>query len=589
MTNEQGLRIHRLHASRVVSLVAAIFLAACGSGDPEQSAAPPGAPPAASVSDNPTREEAARFLMQASFGPTEATISELVDSGYSRWFRSQLTAESGITNVDRMRQIQADFAARGDTADSDALAEIVWTDMIEGRDQLRQRMNFALSQILVVSYANNDVAETEAAVAFYMDVLDRNAFGNYRTLIEDVTYSPSMAQFLTYLNNRNEDPSINRVPDENYARELMQLFTIGLVELNRDGTTRLDGAGQPIETYDNADITGLAKVFTGLSWDDGEFGGRFPSSDRPVAAYSPLAIFPEHHSTSEKSFLNVSIPANTDAATSIDRALDALFTHPNAAPFLARQLIQRFVTSNPSPAYVSHVAAAFETGWFRLPDGSTVGGQVRGDLTATLAAVLFDDEARLSSGATDPNYGKVREPVIRFVHWARVAGLNSSSVLGAGGLGGQSDLINTSGPTSLNQQGYRSPSVFNFFSPTYAAAGLETAGAGLVAPELQITTTTTVTAFANFMRRRIEEARLDRTFSPEYGAELALADRPDALIDRLNLELTAGAMSPEARAEAAAAVASVPIVAGDEAAGRRRRVNAAMHLIVLSPDFYVQR
>jgi uncharacterized protein (DUF1800 family) len=422
-----------------------------------------------------------------------------------------------------------------------------------------------------------------------MDVLDRNAFGNYRTLIEDVTYSPSMAQFLTYLNNRNEDPSINRVPDENYARELMQLFTIGLVELNRDGTTRLDGAGQPIETYDNADITGLAKVFTGLSWDDGEFGGRFPSSDRPVAAYSPLAIFPEHHSTSEKSFLNVSIPANTDAATSIDRALDALFTHPNAAPFLARQLIQRFVTSNPSPAYVSHVAAAFETGWFRLPDGSTVGGQVRGDLTATLAAVLFDDEARLSSGATDPNYGKVREPVIRFVHWARVAGLNSSSVLGSGGLGGQSDLINTSGPTSLNQQGYRSPSVFNFFSPTYAAAGLETAGAGLVAPELQIATTTTVTAFANFMRRRIEEARLDRTFSPEYGAELALADRPDALIDRLNLELTAGAMSPEARAEAAAAVASVPIVAGDEAAGRRRRVNAAMHLIVLSPDFYVQR
>jgi uncharacterized protein (DUF1800 family) len=584
-----ALRTTQKSAPRLAALSAAFLLAACGSGDPEQSAAPPGAPPAATVSDDPTREEAARFLMQATFGPTEGSINELVDSGYSRWFRDQLNADAGATNVDRMRQIQAAFAARGETANENALAEIVWADMIDARDQLRQRMSFALSQILVVSYANGDVAETESAVAFYMDVLDRNAFGNYRVLIEDVTYSPSMAQFLTYLNNRNEDPSINRVPDENYARELMQLFTIGLVELNRDGTLRLDSAGQPIETYDNADITGLAKVFTGLSWDDGEFGGRFPSNDRPVATYSPLAVYPEHHSTSEKAFLNVTIPANTDAATSIDRALDALFTHDNAAPFLARQMIQRFVTSNPSPAYVSHVAAAFETGWFRLPDGSTIGSQTRGDLTATLAAVLFDDEARLSSGATNTNFGKVREPVIRFVHWARVAGLNSSSVLGANGLGGQDDLLNTSGPGSLNQQGYRSPSVFNFFSPSYSASGYETAGAGLVAPELQITTTTTVTGFANFMRRRIEEARPDRTFAPDYGAELALADRPDALIDRLNLEMTAGSMSPEMRAEAAAAVASVPIVTNEETASRRRRVNAAMHLIVLSPDFYVQR
>jgi len=579
----------RLPDARAAIIAGYALLAASGSEGPDATPAPPGAPPPASVSDNPNREDAARFLMQATFGPTEASINDLVDAGYSRWFRSQINAGAGLANVDRMRAIQADFAARGESANADAIADLVWTDMIEGQDQLRQRMTFALSQILVVSYANTEVAETESAVAFYLDVLDRNAFGNYRTLIEDVTYSPSMAQFLTYLNNRKEDPSINRVPDENYARELMQLFTIGLVELNQDGTPRLDANGAHIETYDNADITGLAKVFTGLSWNDGRFGGTFPSNDAPTAAYSPLAIFPEEHSVSEKSFLNVTIPANTDAATSIDRALDALFTHDNAAPFLARQLIQRFVTSNPSPRYVSNVAAAFRTGWFRLPDGSTVGSLSRGDLTATLAAVLFDDEARLTSGASNPNFGKVREPVIRFAHWARVAGVNSASTLGSAGLAGEGDLINTSAPTSLNQQAYRSPSVFNFFRPEYTAAGMETGNAGLVAPELQITTTTTVTSFANFMRRRIEATRPDRTFMPRYTAELALADRPDALVDRLNLLLTAGGMSPEARAEAAAAVASVPMLANDDAGSRRRRVNAAMHLIVLSPDYYVQR
>ncbi|MCB2096555.1 MAG: DUF1800 family protein, partial [Parvularculaceae bacterium] len=254
---------------RVIALIApALILAACGGGTPPASPAPIGAPPAPLVADSPTAAEASRFLMQSTFGPTEQSIDELVSLGYSAWMRRQLNANFE-SNVDEVRAIQADFASRGDNIGADALAEIVWRDMIAGNDQLRQRMAFALSQILVVSYENSDVAETPAAVAFYMDVLSRNAFGSYRTLLEDVTYSPTMAQFLTYLNNRKEDPSLNRVPDENYARELMQLFTIGLIQLNNDGTPRLDSQGQQIETYTNDDITGLAKVFTGLSWDDG--------------------------------------------------------------------------------------------------------------------------------------------------------------------------------------------------------------------------------------------------------------------------------------------------------------------------------
>ncbi|MCB2098650.1 MAG: DUF1800 domain-containing protein [Parvularculaceae bacterium] len=574
---------------RVIALIApALIIAACGGGTPPASPAPIGAPPAPLVADNPTAAEASRFLMQSTFGPTEQSISELVSLGYSAWMRRQLNANFE-SNVDEVRAIQADFASRGDNIGADALAEIVWHDMIAGNDQLRQRMAFALSQILVVSYENSDVAETPAAVAFYMDVLSRNAFGNYRTLLEDVTYSPTMAQFLTYLNNRKEDPSINRVPDENYARELMQLFTIGLVQLNDDGTPRLDSQGEQIETYTNDDITGLAKVFTGLSWDDGNFGGFHPRESAPTAAYSPLVIFPEHHSSSEKTFLGVTVPANTDAATSIDTALDTLFNHPNIAPFISKQLIQRFVTSNPSPQYVSNVTAAFETGWFQLPDGSTVGSSTRGDLAAVIAAVLLDPEARDLARRNDPDFGKVREPVIRFTHWARNASLNSIDVLGASGLNRNRNLIEANSSARLSQQAYRSPSVFNFYRPGYVAAGSLTANSNLVAPEMQITTTASVTGFANFIQSRVEESGSNDSFRPGYDAEMTLANDPNALVDRLSLNMTAGAMTAETRASIIAAVSEIPIRPDNASQDRRRRVNAAMLMTVLSPEFYVQR
>lgn len=573
---------------RSVAAAAALLLAACAGEEAPPAEAPPGAPSAPSVADIPTAPDASRFLMQATFGPTQRDIDELVRIGYSAWLRRQFSAASE-SNVSELRQIQADYAARGETVGPEALADITWRDMIIGEDQLRQRMVFALSQIFVVSYENSDVAETLASAVFYMDMLEKNAFGNYRELIEDVTYSPSMAQFLTYLNNRKEDPAQNRVPDENYAREIMQLFTIGLVELNPDGTPRVDGSGAQIETYDNDDITGLAKVFTGLSWADGDFGGRFPDPAVPTAAYSPLGIYEAEHSTSEKTFLGVTVPANTPAAQSIDTALDTLFNHRNTAPFFARQLIQRFVTSNPSPQYVRNVAAAFETGFFRLPDGSTIGSLRRGDMRAVIAAVLLDNEARLPAGPQNPNFGKVREPVIRFTHWARVADLNSASVLGGGGLEGQGVLTETAPPTRLAQQAYRSPSVFNFFRPGYVAAGSQTGESGLVAPELQIVTTATVTAYANFMMDRIEESDALQTYRPAYTRELALADNPAALVDHLNLVMTAGAMQPSTRDAIIAAVSGVPFRAASEAQDRRRRVNAAMLMTVLSPEYYTQR
>jgi len=572
---------------RALSAALALVLAGCAGEEAPSAEAPAGAPSAPLVADIPTAPDASRFLMQATFGPRQSDIDELVRIGYSDWMRRQFSQPSA-SNVTEVRRIQADYAARNENVGPEALADISWRNMINGEDQLRQRMAFALSQIFVVSYENSDVAETLASAAYYMDVLQGNAFGNYRKLLEDVTYSPSMAQFLTYLNNRKEDAALNRVPDENYAREIMQLFTIGLVELNPDGTPRLSGGNQ-IETYTNDDITGLAKVFTGLSWADGNFGGRFPDAAVPVAAYSPLAVFDSEHSTSEKRFLGVTIPANTGAAQSITIAHDTLFNHANTAPFFARQLIQRFVTSNPSPRYVRNVAAAFETGWYRLPDGSTIGERRRGDLQATIAAVLLDDEARLPASRSDLRFGKVREPVIRFTHWARVAGLNSASILDGGGLRGEFVVGQTSAPTRLSQQAFRSPSVFNFFRPGYVAAGSQSGEAGLVAPELQITTTATVTSYANFMQDRIAAASPTLTYTPSYTRELALADNPGGLVDHLNLVMAAGAMEQSTRDNIIAAVTSVPLRAGSDAADRRRRVNAAMLMTVLAPEYYTQR
>jgi uncharacterized protein (DUF1800 family) len=572
------------------SLVAAsaLILAACSEEVAAPAPAPQGAPPPPTVADKPNAADAARFLMQATFGPTEGEINDLTRIGYSAWMRKQFGASYYYSShTDEFRRIAAELAGRNEQINADHNADIAWREMINGSDQLRQRTAFALSEILVVSYENPDIYDVPASVAQYMDVLTRNAFGNYRTLLEDVTYSPAMGQYLTYLNSRKEDSQSGRVPDENYAREVMQLFTIGLIELNPDGSPRLDAAGASIETYTNDDITGLAKVFTGLSWADDEFGGHRPQDNVPTAAYSPMKIFPEEHSTSEKRFLGTVIPPNTDAATSIDTALDRLFNHPNTGPFIGKQLIQKFVTSNPSPGYVSRVTAAFNTGYFQLPDGTVAGDRTRGDMEAVMAAVLLDDEARDVNLRNNALYGKVREPAIRFTHWARNADLNSASSHLGNGLQMQWNVINAA-PT-LGQQPFRSPSVFNFFRPGYVAAGFPTAAAGIVAPEMQITTANTVTGFANFMQDRISERRPNFSFMPRYGAELPLADNPAALVDRLNLVLTANGMTAETKARIAAAVASVPIRPGSEAEDRRNRIELAQLMTVLSSEFTVQR
>jgi uncharacterized protein (DUF1800 family) len=398
----------RLLKRHIVVVVMAGVLAACGGGGGGSSGGGGGGGGGGGPSSGPppTAPEAARLLTQATFGPTEAAIQNVVASGsVNGWINSQIAVPVN-TNA-HVGYIDAFIAAVGDAGNNE-FYQSWWRQSLGGQDQLRQRVAFALSQIFVISL--NDPAIDARGAASYYDMLTRNALGNYRVLLEDVTMHPMMGRYLTYLANQKEDAAGTRTPDENYAREVMQLMTIGLVELNADGTPRLNNGAQ-IPTYTSADIAGLAKVFTGISWyhpaptNNTFFGG---SAD-PNRSVTPMIFYPNYHSTSEKVFLGTTIPANAtvNIGGDIDIALDRLFTHPNTGPFISQRLIQQLVTSNPSPAYVGRVAAVFANN----------GSGTRGDLAAVVRAILTDAEARdMSTAATSTSFGKLREPIIHLAN-----------------------------------------------------------------------------------------------------------------------------------------------------------------------------
>lgn len=556
---------------------AAVFLiAACDStGDPESSGGPTTPPPVSGSGDDVSPVGASRFLSQATFGPSSADIDRLDSIGLSAW----LQAEFAKPQESLLQSVLLAEAAGADIG-SDELSEAFWERAILSDDQLRQRVGFALSQIFVASYADSQLSRRPVAMANYMDIMSAGAFGNFRQTLENVTYSPAMAIYLTYLQNQKADADREVVPDENYAREVMQLFTIGLLELQPNGELRLDGSSQPIETYDNVDVTELAKVFTGLSWAARD---RFFGSPETIESeYLPLEMFDDQHSPEAKAFLTASIPANTDGVTSIDIALDTLFNHPNTAPFISKQLIQRLVTSNPSPDYVLRVATAFADGTYAMPNGQTAGSGQRGDMQAVVAAILLDAEARDAAMSSDPAFGKIREPVLRFTHWARAFGVSETDVENI------SRVRDTRAPDRLNQQAYRSPSVFNFYRPGFVLPGSESAAQGLTAPELQITTASSVTGYANFMERFITGSESDTDFSPDYANELRLAGDPAALVDHLDLILTYGSLDTQTRDRVIQAVSSITSDNGGFTRDERR-VHAAVLFMMTSSDYIVSR
>jgi uncharacterized protein (DUF1800 family) len=377
------------------------------------------------------------------------------------------------------------------------------------------------------------------------------------------------------------------VPDQNYAREVMQLFSIGLYQLNPDGTLVLGGNGQPIETYGPGDIVGLSRVFTGFSWagcsntSTSCFNGSGTQS--PNREVLPMQAFPQFHSTSEKSFLGTTLGASTtsDPVGDLNRALDVIASHPNVGPFIGRQLIQRLVTSNPSPAYVGRVAQAFDTGRYQSGAYSVGTGQ-RGDLKATIAAILLDIEAR-TVPASDP--GKMREPVLTLAHWMRAFNARSAS--------GSFLIGTTDNPaTSLGQSPMRSPTVFNFYRPGYVPPNTAIAVAGLVAPELQIVNEVSVVGYSNFMRGIVQSgagSNSPRDVQPSYAAEMALAHDAGLLVDRVSLLLTAGSMSTGTRNLIVTAVNSVPYPGSNESTARLNRARLAVFFVLSSPDYLVQK
>jgi uncharacterized protein (DUF1800 family) len=493
----------------------------------------------------------------------------VVRLGYRGWVDQQFTLPQvmHLTHVDRwINQINPGKDAWEYARN---LQDSVYMQALRGDDQLRQRVVFALSQIFVVSMNSNEVVDRSRCHTSFMDMLGRNAFGNFRTLLEEVSTHGMMGVYLSHRANPKEDPVKGTSPDENYAREVMQLFTIGLLQLNPDGSPKRDSAGNTIPTYDNVDVAGLAKVFTGWSWKPRDtsnyrFWESFPPSEIQI---QPMEPYEQHHSTSQKRFLGVTIPAGTTARPSLRIALDTLLNHPSTGPFVGRLLIQRLVNSNPSPAYVSRVSAAFDNN----------GAGVRGDMKAVIRAILLDDEARLPARSGDGRHGKVREPVLRLTAWARAFNASSKS--------GEFRIRTTD---QIGQSPMRAPSVFNFYRPGFVPPGSAIATRGLVAPELQINTESQVTAYINFMKDAVEQGYGDfgaRDVASSYASEIALASNPDALIDRVDLLLTGQRLSLATRNAMRTAILSVPTTASNAALNRAR---IAVLLALCSPEFLVQ-
>lgn len=546
-----------LPAAAAAAALAAAALAACGGGGSDGESSGGGI--ADSMPDEPMRTiDAARLLAQGTPGASRSDIRRAETMGARKWIEDQFETDSLPGHYDWM--MAAGFGIEANRYSTAGLDNSIWRKFIGSRDALRQRMVLALSEICVVSITGIDAAWRQFAVANYLDILERNAFGNYRQLLEEITVSPAMGYYLTYRGNAKANGRGSQ-PDENYAREVMQLFTIGLLQLRPDGTVVPGDA----ETYDPEDVSGLARVFTGWDLDTSGLTSPYP----PDVVRRPMTQVGTRYETGAKTFLGVTIAAGTDARSALRTALDTLFQHPNTPPFVSRQLIQRLVTSNPSPGYVGRVAAAFANN----------GSGVRGDLKAVLRAILLDQEARDTNAVlADPAYGKLREPVVRFLNWARAFGANSPSGLWA--IGDLSD------PASrLGQSPMRSPSVFNFFRPGYVPPGGALAAAGMTAPELQIANETTVAGYLNFMQRAINGSSVGDVVA-DYSSLLAVVDNSANLLAEINLVLAAGQVSP---ANLATLQAALDTIALRSDAARRNRVLAAILLVLAAPEYVTQK
>ncbi|MBI3712519.1 MAG: DUF1800 domain-containing protein [Burkholderiales bacterium] len=519
---------------------------------------PLAAPPAlASISE----QDAARFLMQASLGATRDEIARVQMMGYEAWLDAQFAQPATATRWDWLiSKGMDDPAFHNSQAGFDSCA---WRKLISSPDTLRQRITLALSEIIVVSI--NGLVQGGGwrafCAAYYLDLLEANCFGNYRDLLYKVSRSVPMSLYLTYRGNSKANLVTGAMPDENYAREIMQLFSIGLLKLNLDGSV-VTSNGAPVETYTNDDITGLARIFTG--WDLDLSGS---NTSTPDYHRRPLTQIASRHETGASQFLGQTIPAGISAEQALSMSIDVIFAHPNVAPFISRQLIQRLVTSNPSPAYISRVATVFNNN----------GAGVKGDLKAVVKAVLLDSEARTTPSSASTQTGKIREPLLRFLAWARAFKANSATDTWK--LGDTTDAS-----TKLGQSPLRSPTVFNFFRPGYVPPNTSIARANLLAPEMQIVNETSVVGYVNFMQSAVNGSKGVGDLAADYNNLLAFGENSNAVVDEIHLLLAAGQISTDNLALIKQAISSMPATTDRQ---KLSRIYAALTLVLASPEFIV--
>jgi uncharacterized protein (DUF1800 family) len=580
--------------------------------------------------------DAARFLAQATFGPTDADIAHLRSVGYQAWLTEQFAATptSELDYVDWVANTLQENTGDDTVREAWFVGALGGPDprdnMLLHTDQLRQRVAFALSEIFVISEQNTFLSQHPAGLAYYYDLLSNNAFGNFRMLLEDVTLSPEMGVYLNMLANPRADLTQNLHPDENYAREVNQLFSVGLVMLNGDGSVQTSG-GQPVPTYDQAVVTNFAHVFTGWNWStcaSNNFKNCGPSYQSEVDWETPMKAFVAYHDNGtqaindfvDKQLLAYAGAANGGLLTSggtpdsdLAFALDNIFHHPNVGPFIGKQLIQRLVTSNPSPAYVQRVTNAFND------DGSP--SHVRGNLQAVVTQILLDPEARYGQFHNPTTFGKLREPLLRLTHFWRAMGVGHNcanpAYLGGGyvnayryaGYGTANSTADTIYGSGVGQAPLNADSVFNFFKPSYLPPG-EMAALGLLGPEFQINTDTIITNSTTSTGGKawyfdlsyacggsddpLGNVKIDRTWDLALAgsANGGAGDPATALVDAYDIRFMSGQMSPFMRATLLNALN--PLGSGNYNAGafpnyRFERISMALWLIQNSPEYMIQK
>lgn len=535
------------------------------------------------IEDNgpvPTETEAVRFLVQAGFGADPATLAEVRRTGFAGWIDAQLTRPKSYLQPAWLRR-----AATGISQYHPSTKIAFWERVMKPLppsgtdlpDPLRQRVAYSLLQIFVISQTNDALANYPEAVCNYYDKLMDGAFGSYGTMLKDVTLHACMGRYLSHVGNQKADPALNRFPDENYAREIMQLFSIGLWELNPDGSRKIVN-GQFVPAYNQNTIREYAKVFTGY-----QYGGPNNDSFQWAGEHynNPMKLWDDYHDLGPKTLLSgvttpqrVSGGANSGAAAmaDLDAAMGSLANHPNVGPFIGRLLIQRMVTSNPTPAYVGRVAAKFANN----------GSGVRGNMGAVVKQILLDPEARSYEATLAKGWGKKREPYLTL--------LNLAKTFDAAPANGDYENA-TYLYDELRQEPFQSPSVFNFYLPGFRPSG-DMTRANLAGPEFQIMTAVTAHGALNLSYKMIYEDLSRWGGPPETLIRLKptelipLAGDPDALVTQIGRKLLDRPIHPRAFQAIREAVAQLPNGNADEA---RARVNMALYLVVSSPDFQIQK